>query len=62
MAHTCSLPEDPSPQSLFVCPSCGATWEAAVQNGIFDFEIQAVTTRSRWLLVETPAPARLLAG
>ncbi len=49
MAHTCSLPEDPSPQSLFVCPECGATWEAAVQNGIFDFEIQAVTTRARWL-------------
>ncbi|MFM8944607.1 MAG: hypothetical protein ACKOI0_05125 [Actinomycetota bacterium] len=62
MAHTCTLPETASPQSLYVCPECGATWEAALQNGIFDFEIQAATVSARWLLVEAAPPARLLAG
>lgn len=63
MAHTCTLPEpDPRAQSLFVCDSCGAIWEAAVGNGIFDFDIQDVVVQARWLLVEPAAPARLLAA
>lgn len=62
MAHTCTLPaaEHPRSQSLYVCAACGAVWEAAIDNGVFDFDLQAATVARRWLLVEPAAPARLL--
>ena len=64
MAHACRLPrDDRSPaMSVVVCDGCGAVWEAAVGDGIFDFDLRDVVVRRRWLLVEPAAPARLLAS
>jgi hypothetical protein len=41
--------------SLWVCPGCGATWEAVPWAGIFDFDVNDVVTRAEWILVERPA-------
>lgn len=61
MSHTCSLPAaEPRGQSLFACPSCGAVWEAAIENGVFDFDLQSAQVQRRWLLVESATPVRLL--
>lgn len=60
--HTCAPPRDETTkaQTLWVCPRCGSTWEAAPDGpGIFDFERDDVVTRAVWILVEGPS---LLAG
>jgi hypothetical protein len=54
--HTCAPPRDrePKAQALWVCPACGATWEAAPEDGgIFDFERSDVVTRASWIRVDT---------
>jgi hypothetical protein len=45
--------------SLWVCPDCGATWEAVPSSGVFDFDRDEAVTRAEWILVESPT---LLAG
>jgi hypothetical protein len=52
--HTCAPPKDQATkaQTLWVCPRCGATWEAAPDPGIFDFERNDVVTRAIWLRVD----------
>jgi len=53
--HTCAPPrdEDTRAQTLWVCPTCGATWEAAPDGpGIFDFDRSEAVTRAVWILVE----------
>jgi hypothetical protein len=59
--HTCAPPKDGTakPSSLWVCPECGAIWEAAPDTGIFDFDRSEAITRAEWLLVEEPT---ILAG
>jgi hypothetical protein len=41
--------------SLWVCPDCGATWEAVPWAGIFDFDRNEAVTRAEWIQVEGPA-------
>jgi hypothetical protein len=41
--------------SLWVCPECGATWEAVARGGVFDFDRDQAVTRAEWILVEGPA-------
>jgi hypothetical protein len=54
--HTCAPPkgEHPKAQADWVCPACGAIWEAAEDVGIFDFDRSQAVTRAEWLLVEGP--------
>jgi hypothetical protein len=40
--------------SLWVCPECGATWEAVPWNDVFDFDRSEAVTRAEWILVEGP--------
>jgi hypothetical protein len=37
-----------------VCSACGATWEAAPDTGIFDFERNEAVTRAIWIRVDAP--------
>lgn len=64
MAHACRPPREDRVRngSVFACGECGAVWEAVAGTGIFDFDVDDVVLRSRWLLVEPAAPARLLAS
>jgi hypothetical protein len=60
--HTCAPPrgEATKARSMWVCPRCGAVWEAAPEDaGIFDFDRSEAVTRAVWILVEGPT---LLAG
>ncbi|HJS27102.1 MAG TPA: hypothetical protein VJ913_08265 [Actinomycetota bacterium] len=54
--HTCAPPKDADPegQTLWICPSCGSTWEAASDVGIFDFDRNEAITRAEWVLIEGP--------
>jgi hypothetical protein len=54
--HTCAPPKDngTKAQSMWVCPKCGATWEAAPDTGIFDFERSQAVTRAIWIQVGEP--------
>ena len=55
--HTCAPPrgEEPKTMSLWVCPDCGATWEAVPWAGIFDFDRNEAVTRAEWIQVDGPA-------
>lgn len=61
MLHTCAPPRDEHPKAHadWICPVCGAMWEAAAGVGIFDFDRNEAVTRAEWLLVEGPT---ILAG
>jgi hypothetical protein len=53
--HTCAPPRDPElrAQTLWTCPTCGAVWEWAPEDGgIFDFERGDVVSRASWIRVE----------
>lgn len=56
--HTCAPPKggQPKAQALWVCPECGAVWEAAPREGIFDFDRNQAITRAEWILLEAGAP------
>ncbi len=62
--HSCAPPRDecPKDQTLWVCPGCGATWEAAADAGIFDFERDEAITRAEWILIEGRDTSTALAG
>jgi len=56
--HTCAPPRDEHPraQTLWVCPECGALWEAVpAEGGIFDFERNEIVTRAEWIRLEEGA-------
>lgn len=56
--HTCAPPrgdDAPRTMSLWVCPDCGATWEAVPWKGVFDFDRDEAVTRAEWIQVEGPA-------
>jgi acetone carboxylase gamma subunit len=40
--------------SLWICPECGATWEAVASDGVFDFDRDQAVMRAEWILVESP--------
>ncbi len=54
--HTCAPPRDAEPKALtlWVCPGCGAVWEAAADVGIFDFDRDSAVTRGDWIWIEGP--------
>ncbi len=54
--HSCAPPKDATPeaQTLWICSVCGATWEAAPDVGIFDFDRNEAVTRAEWVLIEGP--------
>ena len=54
--HTCAPPKDAAPeaQTLWICPGCGSTWEAAPDVGIFDFDRNQAVTRAEWVRIEGP--------
>jgi ribosomal protein L37AE/L43A len=54
--HTCAPPRDAehTTMSLWVCPTCGSTWEGVPWNGVFDFDRNEAVTRAEWILVEGP--------
>ncbi len=56
--HTCAPPRGREPRTLtlWVCPGCGATWEAVPRDGVFDFDLGQAVTRAEWILVDAPAP------
>ncbi|HEY7660820.1 MAG TPA: hypothetical protein VIC58_09515 [Actinomycetota bacterium] len=55
--HTCAPPRGTAPKSVvvWVCPECGATWEAAAGPGIYDFDLDEAITRAEWVMVDGPA-------
>jgi hypothetical protein len=55
--HTCAPPKEEATraQALWVCPTCGSTWEAAPDAGVFDFDRSQAVTRAAWILIEGPA-------
>ena len=59
--HTCAPPRgtEPRTMSLWICPECGATWEAVPSSGVFDFDRNEAVTRAELILIESPT---LLAG
>ena len=60
LLHTCAPPrdEETEAQTLWVCPQCGAVWEAAPdEGGIFDFDRNDIITRAAWIRVEQGALA-----
>ena len=59
--HTCAPPRgtEPKTMTVWICPECGATWEAVSSSGVFDFDRDEAVTRAEWILVESPT---LLAG
>ena len=54
--HTCAPPRGtrPTTMSLWICPECGATWEAVASGGVFDFDRDQAVMRAEWILVESP--------